>query len=129
MKKIKISKKTIRLASYGAIIGGLALAGIICFAVSQYQKAKYSSSSVVLTGAKSQLTLLDGQDPEDPAVKDKQEWYGDIAEHFETINNGNANAYKATAIPAYIFTTLCLVACGLCLKHADYVKDKEEADD
>lgn len=126
--KFKITKKTIRLASYGLIIGGLALAGIICFGVSQYQKAKYSASSVVLTGAQSQLKMAEREDQNDPGVIDKQQWYGDIAEHFEGINQANANAYKGTAIPAYVLTTLCLVACGLCLKHADYCKEKEEAE-
>lgn len=125
--KFRITKKTLRLASYGVIIGGLALAGIICFGVSQYQKAKYASSSVVLTGAQSQIKMIG--DATDEASLDKKAWYGDIAEHFEVINTENANAYKATAIPAYVLTTLCLVACGLCLKHADHVKEKEEADD
>lgn len=125
--KFRITKKTLRLASYGLIIGGLALAGIICFGVSQYQKAKYASSSVVLTGAQSQIKMIG--DATDEASLDKKAWYGDIAEHFEVINTENANAYKATAIPAYVLTTLCLVACGLCLKHADHVKEKEEADD
>lgn len=125
--KFRITKKTLRLASYGVIIGGLALAGIICFGVSQYQKAKYASSSVVLTGAQSQIKMIG--DATDEASLDKKAWYGDIAEHFEVVNAENANAYKATAIPAYVLTTLCLVACGLCLKHADHVKEKEEADD
>ena len=128
--KFRITKKTLRLAAYGTIIGGLALAGIICFGVSQYQKAKYASSSVVLTGAQSQLKMAESDTTSDPAaIEDKKAWYGDIAEHFETINRENANAYKGTAIPAYVLTTLCLVACGLCLKHADHVKEKEEADD
>lgn len=126
--KIRNIKKVLRLSAYGLIIGGLALAGIICFGVSQYQKAKYASSSVVLTGAQSQLKMAQ-TDPTNPANADKIEWYGDIAEHFEVINTENANAYKNTAIPAYVLTTLCLVACGLCLKHADFVKEKEEADD
>ena len=124
--KLKFSKKTLRMAAYVGIIGGFALSGVICFAVSQYQRAKYSSSSVVLTGAKSQLMIIGDQT--DAESLDKKEWYGDIAEHFETINNDNANLYKATAIPAYILTTFALVAFGLCLKHADKVKEKEEAD-
>ena len=125
--KFKITKKTLRLAAYASIIGGLALAGIICFGVSQYQKAKYASSSVVLTGAESQLKIIG--DATDEASLDKKAWYGDIAEHFEVVNTNDANAYKKTAIPAYILTTLSLVACGLCLKHADHVKEKEEAED
>ena len=126
--KIRITKKTIRSVAYATIIGGLALAGIICFGVSQYQKAKYASSSVVLTGAQSQIKMAEAEDPNSEATIDKKEWYGDIAEHFEVINTENANAYKGTAIPAYILTTLSLVACGLCLKHADHVKEKEEAE-
>ena len=127
--KFRITKKTLRLAAYGALIGGLALAGIICFGVSQYQKAKYASSSVILTGAQSQLKMAESDTTSSPeAIADKKAWFGDIAEHFELINNNNANAYKGTAIPAYVLTTLSLVACGLCLKHADYVKEKEEAE-
>lgn len=124
--KLKISKKTLRLAAYVTVIGGFALAGVICFAVSQYQRAKYTSSSVVLTGAKSQLMMIG--DASDAESLDKKEWYGDIADHFEVINTNNANSYKATAIPAYILTTCSLVAFGLCLKHADKVKEKEEAE-
>lgn len=125
MKKSN-TKKVIRLVIYAVSILGLALAGIIFFGVSQYQKAKYAASSVVLTGAQSQLKMAEAEDPNSPATIDKKEWYGDIADHFEVINTNNANAYKYTAIPAYILTTLSLVACGLCLKHADHVKDKEE---
>ena len=125
LKKLKIDKKKLYLAAYVLITGGLALAGIICFGNAQYQKAKYASSSVALTGAQSQLSMLEVSPPGDE-VDDKKAWYGEIAEHFTTVNQNDANAYKSLSVPAYIFTTLSLVAFGLCLKHADVVKAREE---
>ena len=125
--KFKLNKKTLRLGAYGLIVGGLALAGIICFGIAQYNKAKYASSSVALTGAQSQLTMLSTSE-ETEEVIDKKAWYGEIVEHFTVVNQRDANAYKSLSIPAYLLTTLSLVAFGLCLKHADVVKEKEEAE-
>lgn len=128
MKKLKLSKEKLRLIAYALIVGGLAITGLIFFGVSQYQKAKYKSSSVVLTGAESQLKILNNSEKTEENL-DKIAWYSDIAEHFTVINNSNANAYKATAIPAYIVTTLALVSFGLCLKFEDIAKAKEEEND
>lgn len=125
MAKLKLSKEKLRLIVYALIVGGLAITGLVFFGVSQYQKAKYKSSSVILTGAESQLKILNNSEQSD-ANKDKILWYQDIADHFTVVNNKNANAYKATAIPAYVITTLALVSFGLCLKFEDKVKAKEE---
>lgn len=125
MKKFKFTKKTLRMLAYCGIVGGLALGSIIFFGISQYEKAKYNSSSVALTGAKSQLSTLSSGE-QNAYTLDKIAWFTDIADHFEKVNEKDAKAYKATAIPAYTFTTLALIAFGLCLKHADKVKEAEE---
>lgn len=126
--KLKINKKKIYMASYVTLVGGLALAGVICFSYAQYQKAKHTSSQVALTGAESKLKLLEVQEKTEGVI-DQIEWYQDIADHFTVVNDENANAYKNAALPAYILTTASLVAFGLCLKHADLVRAKEEKDD
>lgn len=126
--KLKINKKKIYMASYVTLVGGLALAGVICFSYAQYNKAKHTSSQVVLTGAQSKIKLLEAQE-QDEATLDELAWYQDIADYFTVVNNDNANAYKKAALPAYLLTTASLVAFGLCLKHADIVKAKEEKDD
>lgn len=124
---LKNSKKSkLRLIAYIAIIGSLTLGGLVFFGVSQFEKAKYKSSSVILTGAESQLKMLEANTEKDALTLDKIAWYSDIRDHFDIVNTQNANAYKGTAIPAYLLTTLALVSFGLCLKHADKVKEKEE---
>ena len=126
--KLTITPGKKRLALYALIVGGLAILGLVFFGISQYEKAKYKSSSIVLTGATSQISLLQNEE-KTKLVKDKLEWYQDIEDHFKVVNKKNANAYKGTALPAYFFTTGALVAFGLCLKHEDKVKEKEEEDD
>ena len=122
------NKGRIRLICYAAIIGGCALSALILFAASLYNKAKYQASSVVLTGAESQLKLLEKEEKTD-LVKDKIAWYSDIQEYFVDINTKNYRNYKATAIPAYAFSTLALISVGLCLKFEDIAKAKEEKDE
>ena len=125
MKKIKLTKKTLRMLAYCGIVGGLALGSLIFFGISQYEKAKYNSSSVVLTGAKSQISTLSSGE-QNAQTLDQIAWYSDIVDHFEKVNAKDAKAYKGTAIPAYAFTTLALISFGLCLKHADKAKEAEE---
>ena len=120
-------KGRIRLIIYAFIVGGFAIAGLVLFAVSQYAKAKYNASSVILTGAESQLKLLEKEEKTD-LVKDKIAWYSDIKDTFTTINDKNYSTYKATAIPAYTLTTVALISFGLCLKFEDIAKAKEEKD-
>ena len=123
--KNSLVKGRIRLICYALIIGGCALSALILFAVSLYNKAKYQASSVVLTGAESQLKLLEKEEPTD-LVRDKIAWYSDIRDYFVDINAKNYNTYKATAIPAYALSTLALISFGLCLKFEDIAKAKEE---
>ena len=78
-----------RLLIYTAIVGGLALFGLIFYGISQYEKAKYKSSSVILTGATSQISILEKEEQTE-LVKDKLEWYKDIHEVFNKYNIGHA---------------------------------------
>lgn len=123
--KNSLNKGRIRLICYVIIVGGFALSALILFTISLYQKAKYQASSVVLTGAESQLKLLEKEEKTD-LVKDKIDWYSDIRDYFVDINTKNYNTYKATAIPAYALSTLALVSFGLCLKFEDIAKAKED---
>ena len=123
-----LTKGRIRLACYGALIGGCALSALVLFSISLYNKAKYQASSVVLTGAESQLKLLEKEEETD-LVRDKIAWYSDIRDYFVDINAKNYKTYKATAIPAYALSTLALISFGLCLKFEDIAKAKEEKDE
>lgn len=124
IEKLK-SKKN--LLAYAGIIGGLALLAVIFFSISQYEQAKFKASSEALAEATNQLSKLEDLE-ETPAVLDKKAWYGDIKDNFTVVYNHNANAYKGTAIPAYLFSTFALIGFGLCLKHADKVKEAEDQD-
>ena len=123
--KNSLNKGRIRLICYAVLVGGCALSALVLFAISLYNKAKYQASSVVLTGAESQLKLLEKEEPTD-LVRDKIAWYSDIKEYFSVENAKNYNTYKATAIPAYALSTLALISFGLCLKFEDIAKAKEE---
>ena len=123
--KNSLVKGRIRLICYAILVGGCALSALVLFAVSLYNKAKYQASSVVLTGAESQLKLLEKEEQTD-LVRDKIAWYSDIRDYFVDINAKNYNTYKATAIPAYALSTLALISFGLCLKFEDIAKAKEE---
>ena len=125
--KNSLIKGRIRLIIYAVIVGGFAIAGLVLFTIAQYAKAKYNASSVILTGAQSQLKLLDKEEKTD-LVKDKIAWYTDIKDTFTTITEENYSKYKATAIPAYALTTMALISFGLCLKFEDIAKKKEEKD-
>ena len=83
--KNSLAKGRIRLICYAAIIGLFAISALVLFTVSLYQKAKYQASSVVLTGAESQLKLLDKEEKTD-LVRDKIAWYEDIRDYFVDIN-------------------------------------------
>lgn len=124
IEKLKLKKN---LLAYAGIVGGLALLAVIFFSISQYEQAKFKASRDALEEANKQLVKLNEME-ETPAVLDKKAWYGDIKDNFTVVYNHNANAYKGTAIPAYIFSTLALIGFGLCLKHADKVKEAEDND-
>ena len=123
--KNSLAKGRIRLICYVAVIGTIAIAALALFIASLYKKAQYQASSVVLTGAESQLKLLEKEEQTD-LVKDKIAWYEDIRDHFTVINTQNYNMYKALSIPAYALSTLALISFGLCLKFEDRAKAKEE---
>ena len=125
--KNSLVKGRIRLIIYACIVGGFALAGLILFTIAQYAKARYNASSVILTGAQSQLKLLEKEEKTD-LVNDKIAWYTDINEEFSKITEENYTTYKKTAIPAYALTTMALISFGLCLKFEDIAKKKEEKD-
>lgn len=126
MSKFKeFFKRKKNTLAYVGIVGGLAILALTFFSISQYEKAKYKSSAVVLTGAESQLKILANAEQNELNL-DKMVWYSDIAEHFKEVNARDARAYQGTAIPAYLFSTLALISFGLCLKHADKIKEKED---
>ncbi len=123
--KNSLAKGRIRLICYAAIIATFAISALVLFTVSLYKKAQYQASSVVLTGAESQLKLLEKEEETD-LVRDKIAWYSDIRDYFVDINANNYKAYKACAIPAYALSTMALISFGLCLKFEDFAKAKEE---
>ena len=125
--KNSLIKGRIRLIIYAVIVGGFAIAGLVLFTIAQYAKAKYNASSVILTGAQSQLKLLDKEEKTD-LVNDKIAWYSDIRDKFSGITEENYTTYKKTAIPAYALTTMALISFGLCLKAEDIAKAREEKD-
>lgn len=125
--KNSLAKGKIRLISYVAIVGSLAISALVLFVFCLYKKAQYQASNVVLTGAESQLKLLEKEEQTD-LVRDKIAWYTDIRDHFVVVNEQNYNTYKALSIPAYALSTLALISFGLCLKFEDKAKAKEEKD-
>ncbi|MBR0302047.1 MAG: hypothetical protein IJQ92_02790 [Bacilli bacterium] len=125
--KNSLAKGKIRLISYVAIVGSLAISALVLFVLCLYKKAQYQASNVVLTGAESQLKLLEKEEQTD-LVRDKIAWYTDIRDHFVVVNEQNYNTYKALSIPAYALSTLALISFGLCLKFEDKAKAKEEKD-
>ena len=138
---MKIAPAKKRLFAYAGIIGAFALCGVIFFTISQYQRAKYSSSKAQLDSATTELKKLDDEEAqvnEDTelseiektvklrVIEDKRVWYTKIQTHFNEENTKNAKAYKATSIPAYSCSLLALVSFGFCLKFEDKVREKEE---
>ncbi len=123
--KNSLIKGRIRLICYAAIIGAFAISALVLFTLSLYKKAQCQASSVVLTGAESQLKLLEKEEETD-LVRDKIAWYSDIRDYFVEVNANNYKTYKALAIPAYALSTMALISFGLCLKFEDMAKAKEE---
>ena len=127
-----MKKSTIRLICYASILGALGIGAISLFNAAQYFKAKYKSSNAQVLDATSKLTALYTTNPDaltndtDVRAHDKALWYNDIYETFYVINEKNKNAYLATSIPSYLFSTMTLVAFGLILKFEEKAKDKED---
>lgn len=129
-----MKKGTLRLICYASILGALGIGAISLFNAAQYNKAKYKSSNAIVQDAQSKLISLYTTNPDaltndqNPAAHDKALWYNDIYENFYVINEKNKNAYVRTAIPAYLFSTMTLVAFGLILKYEEKAKDKEDSE-
>ena len=127
-----MKKGTVRLICYASILGALGIGAISLFNAAQYFKAKYKSSNAIVQDAQSKLEALYSTNPDaltstaDERAHDKALWYNDIYERFYVWNEENKNAYLATSIPAYLFSTMTLVAFGLILKFEEKAKDKED---
>ena len=128
---MKLAKKTKRLLAYVGIIGGCAVLAMTFFAVSQFEKAKYQASVNTQLMCKNRYDKLIDADPtalenENSAYHNAAVWWKQVYDDFTGYTIQNSNAYKGTAIPAYIFSMASLVAFGLVLKHAETAKEKED---
>lgn len=143
-----LEKKTKRLLAYAAILGGAAVLALTFFTISQFEKAKYQASVSVELMSKNKYNQLsdayldehpeidkESKDASKAVINDASEantyyeaatYWNEISEHFNHVTTVNYNAYRGTAIPAYIFSMSTLVAFGLILKHAEKAKDKED---
>ena len=129
--KLKIKNK--RSLAYIGIVGGCAVLAITFFTISQYEKAKFKASETMRNS--SQMSLNNVLNKDENALTDTTSTYHDLAVFWDSvttdfinISNQNSGAYKATAIPAYLFSMATLVSFGLVLKDAEKVKEKEEKD-
>lgn len=125
---IKVKRRAI---AYVAIIGGFAVASLVTFSISQYAKAKYSAANTVLLNANNKLKSIYALEPdaltnENAANHDKAQWYNDISVHFTSEVNSSYTLYQSTCVTAYALSLCTLVSFGFVLKHADYVKNKED---
>lgn len=112
-----MAKKNLRTLAYVGIIGGIALAAMTFYTVSQYEKAKFKASETVRLSSENKMKTTTG---------DEQAWWTEVNEDFTKISKQNSSAYIGTAIPAYTLSIGTLVAFGLVLKHAEKVKEKED---
>ena len=126
-----LQKKHKRLLAYVGILGGLAVLALTFFTISQFEKAKYQASISMQLVCKNKLDAVIDKEPN--AKEDEHNNYYQIAmywqenlDEFTRITKENSVAYKATAIPAYLFSMSTLVAFGLILKHAEQAKEKED---
>ena len=129
-----LAKKHKRFLAYAGILGGCALFALMFFTISQFEKAKYHASVSVQLVCKNKLDQLLDYDKE--AVTNETSKYHAAAvywnanyEDFKKITTVNSNAYKGTAIPAYLFSMSTLVAFGLVLKHAEKAKEIEDEEE
>ena len=140
-----LHKKHKRLLAYTAILGGCAILALTLFTVSQYEKAKckaaedtYLQCKTEYQDTKDKYLMEKGLDTveDEVFVNDETSQYHDLAlywnevyQHFDHVVKENAVAYKATCIPAYVFSMSTLVAFGLILKHAETAKEKEDEEE
>lgn len=131
---LKLDKKKKRTLAYIGIIGGCAVLALVFFTISQYQKAKYEASDMMYVSCKMSINNLKAIDTSnfDEATLEQHvkliHYWEVTRDKFLNITYQNAGGYKATAIPAYIFSMATLVSFGLVLKHAEKVKEIEEKD-
>ena len=112
-----MTKKLARTLAYVGIIGGIAIAAMTFYTVSQFEKAKYKASETVRLSSENKLKTTSGAE---------LAWWTEVNEDFTKISKKNSTAYIATAIPAYTLSIGTLVAFGLVLKHAEATKEKED---
>lgn len=123
--------KTKRLLAYAGIVGGLVVATLGFFTLSQYFRARKIASDNVVMGAQMDLDKVYASDPnalvdENSPYHDKALWYDDIYTHFVGVNKSDSNNYLGTCITAYVLSSLSLISFGFVLKDAEKVKEKEE---
>ena len=112
-----MTKKLARTLAYVGIIGGIAIAAMTFYTISQFEKAKYKASETVRLSSENKMKTTSGQE---------LVWWTEINEDFTKISKKNSGAYIGTAIPAYTLSIGTLVAFGLVLKHAEATKEKED---
>ena len=110
---------------YIGVILLLSAISLSTFTLSQFFKAKANSSKTVMDNSATMLKSLEIKKKTE-AIEDEIAFYEDLNATFTYVYNRDSNLYKATAIPAYIFSMLTLVGFGVCLMHADKMKEKED---
>ncbi len=146
-KEKKANKGKARIIAYAAIIGGLAVASISLFTLSQFEKVKYGESNAILSQSRSRLKKSQKvynsyvEALNDPTVLPEERdelvtnleiaeanvtYWTEVLSDFEKETNANAIKYFASGIPAYVLSMSTLVSVGLVLMHAEKVKEKEE---
>ena len=125
---MKLNKDKLRVGVYFVIVGGLAVTGMILFNKAQYTKAMCDASQYTRKYAQAELDkALDPSSDDSEALRqEKINYWTPIVEDFNRIDKENSKSYKAYSIVSYSITTLALISFGLCLKHADYCKSKED---
>ena len=119
----KKSKKY--LFMYIGVVGLLSIASLTSFAFSQFFKSKANSSKTIMDNSATMLKSLENK-KKNEAVEDEIAYYEDLNSTFTYVYTRDTKLYKATAIPAYTFSMLTLVGFGVCLMHADKMKEKED---
>ena len=110
---------------YIGVIALLSIVSLGTFTLSQYYKAKANSSKTIMDNSATMLKSLEIKKKTE-AIEDEIAFYKDLNSTFTYLYNRDSTLYKAAAIPAYTFSMLTLVGFGVCLMHADKMKEKED---
>ena len=110
---------------YIGVIALLSIVSLGTFTLSQYYKAKANSSKTIMDNSATMLKSLEIKKKTE-AIEDEIAFYKDLNSTFTYLYNRDSTLYKASAIPAYTFSMLTLVGFGVCLMHADKMKEKED---